>query len=72
MPHGAGALSLLPMEGRSQHNPEWLREQGEQCFRLAHDAWDDQTRNALVDYGKELQHRAERMEAVLRAVKLSP
>ena len=58
------------MEEQLPRNPEWLRDQAERCFRLADDAWDDQTRDALRSYGEELQHRAERMETVLKGVKL--
>ena len=46
------------------HTPAWLREQADRCFRLADQALDNQTRDALATYGRELLERAEKMEHV--------
>ena len=50
------------MEDQEGHTPPWLREQAMRCSRLAEQAWDDKTRDTLMEYGRELLDRAERME----------
>ena len=60
------------MDERSRHNPQWLREQAEQCSRLAKEVWDDQTHDALVSYAGELRERAERMEGAIRRASAEP
>ena len=54
------------MRSSDDHSPLWLGEQAAGCFRLAEQAWDDKTHDALTEYGQELLHRAERMERVSR------
>ncbi len=53
------------MQDFEVHSPEWLREQALKCFRLAGEAWDDGTRDALTEYGYDLLDRANRMDAAI-------
>ena len=56
------------MRGSDDHSALWLREQAARSFRLAEQAWDDTTHDALTEYGQELLHRAEKLERVSRLV----
>jgi hypothetical protein len=45
-----------------------LRDDAERCFRLANTINDARAHDALMEYGRELLDRAERMEAASRRV----
>ena len=51
------------------HTPQWLREEAERCFRIAANLRSQKDQEALLEYGRELVKRAERMEAALNAAK---
>jgi hypothetical protein len=51
------------MEDSTGKDPDALREKAERCFRLAYAMTDNLVRDALVNYGRELQARADQMEA---------
>jgi hypothetical protein len=53
------------MSQASFHTPQWYREEAERCFRLAENVSDQKASADLMNYGRELLARAERMEAVL-------
>ena len=61
-PHG---VIWCSMEDQSHHTPLWFRGEAARCFRLADQAWDDKTHDALIEYGRELLDRAEQMERAL-------
>jgi hypothetical protein len=48
--------------------PQKLRDDAERCFRLANTINDVRAHDALMEYGRELLDRAERMEAASRRV----
>jgi hypothetical protein len=47
------------------NSPHQLRESAERCFRLARNLTDQRGQDTLMDYGRELLDRAERMESAL-------
>ena len=53
------------MEDDLLNSPQQLREKADQCLRLAQSLMDPKDQNALMDYGRELLDRAERMERAL-------
>jgi hypothetical protein len=53
------------MEGDLLNRPQQLGEKADRCLRLARSLMDPKDQNALMDYGRELLDRAERMERAL-------
>ena len=60
-------LALRVAEYPRVHTASGLREEAERCFRLAARASDKTLRDELLAYGKELNERAEKIEATERA-----
>jgi hypothetical protein len=59
------AVGLGTAEEYSQ-TPQKLRDDAERCFRLANTINDARSHDALMEYGRELLDRAEKMEAASR------
>ena len=59
----------MEMSDELLHSPQWLRNEAERCFRLAQNLMGQKDHDALVDYGRELQERAGRVESALKGIK---
>ncbi len=56
------------MADEHAQTPQKLRDDAERCFRLANTINDARAHDALMEYGRELLDRAERVEASSRRV----
>jgi hypothetical protein len=54
------------MAEESPQSLQKLRDDAQRCFRLANTINDARAHDALMEYGRELLERAQRMESALR------